>query len=111
MSNTVGRNRKGCTCHDLQAAVRLLQGKYHRTIHILADENNNLRAIFSKDGENKRYFSNYPEIIFTDATYKLLGTQMSSYLIIVEHGNGDSEIVAVNLFTTEWGEAYSRMAT
>lgn len=101
MSNIVGGNIKGCPCNNLQAAVKLLQDKYHSTIRILADENNDLRAIFSKDGEMKRCFSNYPEIIFTDTTYKLLGTWMSCLLIIVEDGNGDTEIVAVSLFTTE----------
>lgn len=41
------------------------------------------------------------EIIFIDATYKLLETSMACFLVILEDGNGKSKIVAVGLFATE----------
>ncbi|KAH7962502.1 hypothetical protein HPB52_016536 [Rhipicephalus sanguineus] len=97
-------NRKGCPRNDLEATVKLLQDKYNCTVRVLADESNDLKAIFFQDEGMKRSFSNYPEIIFIDATYKLLETRMSCFLIVVEDGNGESEIVAVGLFMTEDGE-------
>ncbi|KAL1429649.1 hypothetical protein MTO96_015917 [Rhipicephalus appendiculatus] len=98
------RTEKGAPRNDLEATVKLLQDKYHCTVRVLADENNDLRAIFFQDEGMKRSFSNYPEIIFIDATYKLLETRMSCFLVIVEDGNGESEIVAVGLFSTEDGD-------
>ncbi|KAH9364987.1 hypothetical protein HPB48_015965 [Haemaphysalis longicornis] len=41
------------------------------------------------------------EVIFIDATYKLLETRMSCFLVIIENSNGESEIVAVGLFAAE----------
>lgn len=49
----------------------------------------------------KRSFHCRLEVILIDATYKLLETRMPCFLVIIENGNGESETVAVGLFTTE----------
>ena len=53
----------------------------------------------------KRTFQSYPEIIFVDATYKLLELQLPVYLIVCEDSNGSSEIVAMGILVTEDSES------
>lgn len=104
LSNLAARKKQGCSRNDLEATVKLLQNKYASTVRLLTDENNELRAIFFQDDAMRRSFEDYPEIIFIDATYKLLETRMSCFLMLVEDGNGESEIVAVGLFAVEDGD-------
>ncbi|KAH9364382.1 hypothetical protein HPB48_016253 [Haemaphysalis longicornis] len=104
LSNLAARKKQGCSRNDLEATVKLLQNKYASTVRLLTDENNELRAIFFQDDAMRRSFEDYPEIIFIDATYKLLETRMSCFLMLVEDGNGESEIVAVGLFGVEDGD-------
>lgn len=68
---------------------------------VLKDENNDLQAIYFQDDYMKRSFHDCPEVIFIDATYKLLETRMACFLVIIENSNGESEIVSVGLFATE----------
>lgn len=49
----------------------------------------------------KAAFEAYPELVCIDATYKLLDLELSTYLMLVEDSNGQSEIVAVCLLVTE----------
>ena len=42
-----------------------------------------------------------PEIVFIDATYKLLELGVPTYLLLCEDSNGQSEIVGVSLLVTE----------
>lgn len=104
LSNLAARKKQGCSRNDLEATVKLLQNKYASTVRLLTGENNELRAIFFQDDAMRRSFEDYPEIIFIDATYKLLETRMSCFLMLVEDGNGESEIVAVGLFGVEDGD-------
>lgn len=43
----------------------------------------------------------YPEIIFIDGTYCLVDLRFATYIIMIEDGNGLSEIVAVCLIAEE----------
>lgn len=104
LSNLAAKIKKGDSRNDLEATVILLQDTYKATVRLLTDENNELRAILFQDDSMQRSFEDYPEIIFIDATYKLLETRMSCFLVIGEDGNGESEIVAVGLFSTEDGD-------
>jgi len=49
----------------------------------------------------KASFRSYPEIVFIDATYKLLNLQLPVYIILCEDSNGQSEVAAVCLLVTE----------
>ncbi|KAH9372828.1 hypothetical protein HPB48_021549 [Haemaphysalis longicornis] len=104
LSNLAAKSKKDNPRNNLQAAVKMLQDNYKATVRLLSDENNELRALFLQDEAMKKSFGDYPEIIFIDATYKLLETRMSCFLVIVEDGNGESEIVAAGLFATEDGD-------
>ena len=49
----------------------------------------------------KEDFQSYPEIIFTDATYKLTELRLPVYIFLVEDSMGESEVVGVGLLVTE----------
>ena len=57
----------------------------------------------------KDSFSAYPELIFVDATYKLLNLGIPTYLVLCEDSNGQSEIVAVCLLVSEDAESIDWM--
>ena len=65
------------------------------SVHVVADDNNVIQAIFFQDQEMKNMFRAFPEVIFVDSTYRTNNTQMAMYVLLVEDGNGESEIVAV----------------
>ena len=55
----------------------------------------------------KKYFAAFPEMLFVDATYCLVDLRAATYLIMVEDGNGSSEVVAVCLLIDENEEGIS----
>ena len=68
---------------------------------ITEDESDALQGIFFQDEEMKSIFAAYPELVCIDATYKLLELRLPVYIMLVEDGNGQSEIVAVFMLTQE----------
>ncbi|CAH1738143.1 unnamed protein product [Aphis gossypii] len=46
-------------------------------------------------------FEAYPEVVFADATYKLLDLRLPVYVLMTEDGNGQSEIAAIGLLVNE----------
>ena len=46
-------------------------------------------------------FTAFPEILFLDATYKLLDLQFPVYLFVCEDSNGASEIIGMGMLVTE----------
>ena len=50
-------------------------------------------------------FMVYPEILFMDATYKLLQLQFPVYLFVVEDSNGEAEIVGLGALVHEDAES------
>ena len=60
-----------------------------------------LSGIYFQDGHMRETYQKYPEILFVDATYKLNELRMPVYVLLAEDGNGESQIVAVWLITSE----------
>lgn len=58
----------------------------------------------------KSTFSGYPEVLFVDATYKLNELRLPLYVLLIEDGNGLSEIVAIWLIADESGPTIQSMA-
>jgi len=67
------------------------------TIKIIADEDNNFKALFCQDPEMHMVYLAYPELIIIDATYKLVDLNLPLYLLMCIDGNGQSEIVGKSL--------------
>ena len=70
-------------------------------VEILTSESNIFHGIFFQDHAMRHVFGVYPEILFVDATYKLLELRFPVYVLLVEDGNGQSEIAAVFLLLEE----------
>ena len=59
------------------------------------------KGLFFQDAMMKDAFRAYPEIIFLDATYKLLELALPIYLFLCEDSNGQSEVVGVGILVAE----------
>lgn len=101
LSNISAKGKNAPQRNNLPEVVRALQQDHRASVRVLKDENNDLQAIYFQDDYMKRSFHDCPEVIFIDATYKLLETRMACFLVIIENSNGESEIVSVGLFATE----------
>ena len=66
-------------------------------------------GIFSQDHEMRQCFSSYPELLCVDATYKLIELRFPLYTMLVEDGNGQSEIVAAFMLLQETDSTISKM--
>ena len=71
------------------------------TVEVYSDEKKNFKGLFFQDDLMKQAFQAYPEILFMDATYKLLELGLPTYLFLSEDSNGQSEITGVCLLTSE----------
>lgn len=79
------------------------------SVEVMVNEDNVLQGLFFQDEEMQRVFSAYPEIVFVDATYKLLELRFPVYVMLVEDGNGQSEIAAIFLLMEETESSISCM--
>lgn len=71
------------------------------TVEVYSDEKKNFKGLFFQDDLMKQAFQAYPEILFMDATYKLLELGLPTYLFLSEDSNGQSEITGVCLLTSK----------
>ena len=49
----------------------------------------------------RKTFASFPELLFLDATYKHNDLRMPVYVMLVEDGNGESEIVCIWIVNQE----------
>ena len=80
------------------------------TVELVKDEESNLRGVFFQDADMKTTFRGYPEVLFVDATYKLNELGLPLYVLLIEDGNGLSEIVAIWLVADESETTIQSMA-
>ena len=71
------------------------------SVEVLVDKSNVLQGVFFQDQEMRDIFSAYPELVCVDATYKLLELRFPVYVMLVEDGNGQSEIAATFMLLEE----------
>ena len=79
----------------------MLREKHNCSVDILADENDTFCGLFVQDAEMRETFAAFPEILFLDATYKLLELSYPVYLFLCEDSNGMSEIAGLGMLVTE----------
>ena len=73
------------------------------------NEENVLQGIFFKDRQMKNVFSAYPELLCIDSTYKLLELRFPLYIMLVEDGNGLSEVASALFLVEETEESLSKV--
>ncbi len=64
------------------------------SVHVMTNDQKELLGVHFQDDQMKKAFDAYPEILFIDATYKLLELRFPLYIILIEDGIGQSEIAA-----------------
>ena len=57
----------------------------------------------------RKTFAAFPELLFIDATYKLNDLRMPVYIMLVEDGNGESEIVCIWIVNQEDNQTITKM--
>lgn len=68
---------------------------------MLVKDEDIFQGIYFQDEEMKNVFACYPELVCIDATYKLLELRCPLYIMLVEDGNGQSEVAAAFLLMEE----------
>ena len=76
---------------------------------LLVDESNTLRGVVFQDENMRDYMKCFPEVLFVDATYKLLEIRLPVYLTLCEDSMGNSEVVSVGMLATEDEESLTWM--
>lgn len=75
------------------------------SVEVLVNEGKTFQGLFFQDNQMRSIFSAYPELLCVDATYKLLDLRLSLYIMLVEDGNGQSEVAAAFLLIQETEES------
>uniref|UniRef100_A0A1X7UWE1 ZSWIM1/3 RNaseH-like domain-containing protein n=1 Tax=Amphimedon queenslandica TaxID=400682 RepID=A0A1X7UWE1_AMPQE len=70
-------------------------------VEVFVNAGNVLQGFFFQDKSMKQVYSAYPKLLCMDATYKLLKLRFPLYVILVEDGNGISEVAAAFLWLEE----------
>ena len=67
----------------------------------MVNSDNMLSGIYFQDGYMIENYKRFPEMLLIDATHKLNELRMLLYVLLVENGNGDSQIVLLWLVASE----------
>lgn len=76
-------------------------------MNVLVNDDNVMCGIYFQDENMKRIFAAYPELLYMDATYKLVNLRFPFYILLVEDGNRQSEVAAAFLLLEETEAAIS----
>lgn len=93
----------------LQSAIDHLSACNGAYVKLMTNENSELRGLFFQDARMREIFQAYPEFLCIDATYKVNDLRMPLYILLVENGNGQSEIVGMWLVADETEEMMTEM--
>jgi len=86
---------------NLTEVLKQLHSHGDCVVEVLANEDNIFLGLFYQDHYMQKVFELYPDMLFCDATYKLLDLQLSVFIMLAVDGSGQSEIVAVMLLADE----------
>uniref|UniRef100_A0A1X7VIP8 ZSWIM1/3 RNaseH-like domain-containing protein n=1 Tax=Amphimedon queenslandica TaxID=400682 RepID=A0A1X7VIP8_AMPQE len=93
--------KKGNRRNDLDSVAKLLIEKYGACVEVCSDDEQNFRGLLFKDKQMSEAFEAYSELLFMDATYKLLDLNLPVFIMLCEDSNGQSEVVAVCILVSE----------
>lgn len=85
----------------LEEAMRYFSNKDSGVVVFIKTEKNELQGIFYQDEEMMKSFQSFPELLFVDIIYKVSTSGMGLHMLSVENSNGENEIVAFFLSTSE----------
>ena len=108
LSNMKARTKSG-PGNDLHAVIDDLRRDPSLSIEVFCDEEDNLLGIFYQDTAMRKAYASFSEMLFVDATHKLTNLRMPLYVFLVSDGNGQSEIVATCLVSSEQRAVVDKM--
>ena len=73
------------------------------------DSDDTFTGIFYQDAQMLEMYSLFPEVVMCDATYKLTNLRMPVFILLGIDGDGQSQVVAVYLTSTETAVALAHM--
>ena len=92
---TIAKKRDNITRNDLDACIDELRRVHRCMVDVCTSQENDFCGLFVQDSKMKQTFSAFPEIIFLDATYKLLELQFPVYVFACEDSNGATHIIGL----------------
>ena len=100
-------NNKDLT--TLQSAVSHLSKCNGAYVKLVTKGNSELRGLYFQDARMRNIFQTYPQFLCIDATYKVNDLRMPLYVLLIENGNGQNEIVGMWLVSDETEEMMTEM--
>ncbi|XP_053376767.1 zinc finger SWIM domain-containing protein 3-like [Mercenaria mercenaria] len=95
----------------LQRAVEHLSTNLGAFVKVISNDENEMRGLYFQDQRMRQTFESYPEFICVDATYKVNDLRMPLYILLVENGNGQSEVVGIWLVADETEDMITQMVS
>ena len=90
----VAAKRRISTRNDLNMCVDNLRNLYSCNVDICTSEENEFCGIFVQDMDMRATFAAFPEILFVDATYKLLEHNPQSISLLVRTQMAQQKLLA-----------------
>ena len=70
-------------------------------VEVTVNSDNVLSGIYFQDAYMIENYKRFPEMLFIDTTHKLNELRMPLYVLLVEDGNGDSQIVSLYMVSSK----------
>lgn len=95
-------------CHkSLKIIIVCMKFLYFLECQVEVDlEDGDFKSFLFFTKEMQEIFKRFSEILFIDATYKLLNLALAVVILLIEDGDGRSEVVAVGLLNSEDEASY-----
>ena len=90
------QNNKGVnnTTSEVQGISEWLKEQYPAIdCEFVVNEDNTFSGVFIQDAEMKSIFSQFPEVVLVDSTYKTNNLNMALYALLAVDGHGESHLI------------------
>lgn len=101
IANISHKMKKQALPNNLKSVLQQLEATGDSVVDVLVSEDNSFKGIFYQDVYMQNVFEAYPEMLIVGETFKLIGLQVTAYLMLVIDGNGQSEVVSLLLLADE----------
>ena len=102
IANLKYEDKKMNSSNDIEEVVNYLKSQDGSVVDVIVDQEGDFKCLLYQDQYMKNVYSNFPELVMVDATYKLLDLRMPVYIFMLAiDGEGSSEIVAIFVVSEE----------
>lgn len=101
IANLNHKLKKQVMPNNVKSVMQQLEATGDSAVDILVSEDDSFKGIFYQDLCMQSVFEAYPEMLLVGETFKLIGLQITAYVMLVIDGNGQSEVVSLLLLADE----------